>query len=291
MSNNNHMDRACRRVDEGKKAAFPFKESKPRKDYITKHTWEQILNRRQILKDIKKREDKLRETEDIDKMEKEQAEITKIKIEEREAKKNIKKAVRKDRENMISNWVREDLNIRDQWAGVKRQKAEYKPRPFERKDKEGKDVKVTQLAEATADYLSTRQWGTNKEEKEQTDNISNRIIRKHKAEYNTDIITIEEIQKAIKQAKNNKVPGPDELEAELFKNLGENAVETIQHILNSWWISGKQEDNILEANVASLYKKGDTKDQENYRPISLLNYIYKLLAHITRERLREGIEK
>ena len=77
----------------------------------------------------------------------------------------------------------------------------------------------------------------------------------------------------------------------MFKNLGENAVETIQHILNSWWISGKQEDNILEANVASLYKKGDTKDQENYRPISLLNYIYKLLVHIIRERLREGIEK
>ena len=37
-------------------------------------------------------------------------------------------------------------------------------------------------------------------------------------------------------------------------------------------------------------KNGDPKQQENYRPISLLNYSYKLLADITQTRIQEGLE-
>ena len=75
------------------------------------------------------------------------------------------------------------------------------------------------------------------------DQISNRKLGKQQ-EYNIDIITTEEIRKAIKEAKNNKVSGPDTLEGELFKYLEKDAMDTLQLIINQWWNDGEQHDNI-----------------------------------------------
>ena len=47
---------------------------------------------------------------------------------------------------------------------------------------------------------------------------------------------------------------------------------------------------LLKAVVVSLYKKGDPKLQGNYRPISLLNALYKLYAGLLKGRLEEHME-
>ena len=44
------------------------------------------------------------------------------------------------------------------------------------------------------------------------------------------------------------------------------------------------------ASVISLFKKGDTQNLANYRPISLLNYLYKLFAYILKQRLSSKID-
>ena len=48
---------------------------------------------------------------------------------------------------------------------------------------------------------------------------------------------------------------------------------------------------MTEANVASLFKKGDTQNLANYRPISLLNYSYKIYASVIQQRLAAKIDK
>ena len=45
------------------------------------------------------------------------------------------------------------------------------------------------------------------------------------------------------------------------------------------------------ANVASLYKKGDTQNIANYRPISLLNGTYKIYASIIQKRIANKIDQ
>ena len=41
----------------------------------------------------------------------------------------------------------------------------------------------------------------------------------------------------------------------------------------------------------SLYKKGDPDKHENYRPISLLNTFYKIIAAGVQRRLAKGLDK
>ena len=47
---------------------------------------------------------------------------------------------------------------------------------------------------------------------------------------------------------------------------------------------------MTEANVASLFKKGDTQNVANYRPISLLNTMYKLYAAIIQSRIEVQLD-
>lgn len=48
-----------------------------------------------------------------------------------------------------------------------------------------------------------------------------------------------------------------------------------QQIPTEWW----------NAEVILLFKKGDSANVENYRPISLLSILYKLLTRIVTDRL------
>ena len=49
-------------------------------------------------------------------------------------------------------------------------------------------------------------------------------------------------------------------------------------------------DEMELAELVTLYKKGNVEDPANYRPISLLNTLYKIYASILQKRLANGIE-
>ena len=49
--------------------------------------------------------------------------------------------------------------------------------------------------------------------------------------------------------------------------------------------------DVLQARVVMLYKKGDTSKLENFRPISLLNSLYKMFAAILLRRLADKLDR
>ena len=91
--------------------------------------------------------------------------------------------------------------------------------------------------------------------------------------------------------KKGKATGPDNIEMELLQKLPDNAIEDLTRIINDWFNNGVQPEGITEALVATIFKKGDPKLQENYRPISLLNAIYKLTAAMVKHRIEEGADR
>ena len=83
--------------------------------------------------------------------------------------------------------------------------------------------------------------------------------------------------------KASPLPFPDN--PRFFKWLDQENRGKVLNLVNFWFEQGVFPQDKLKAYVASLYKKGDPKKQENYCPISLLNSIYKIYAGMLQARL------
>ena len=93
------------------------------------------------------------------------------------------------------------------------------------------------------------------------------------------------MKNTLNKFKNRKAPGPDEVPMEIFKELTEVKRDILRETLNEWWIHEKVPEEQLKARVVLIFKKGDSSDWANFRPISLLNSTYKIIAAIIQRRL------
>ena len=106
----------------------------------------------------------------------------------------------------------------------------------------------------------------------------------------TGQISVEEIIIIIKRLQKNNAPGPDRTTAELYKYLNNDNIEIIAWLLNIIWALDAVPEELTEANVASIFKKGDTKNLANYRPSSLLNTLYNIYASTIHNRIASKID-
>ncbi len=72
--------------------------------------------------------------------------------------------------------------------------------------------------------------------------------------------------------------------------MNAKALDSILELINAWWNTDNIPEEKLQAYVASIYKKGDTLKPDNYRPISLLNSIYKIYAGMIQTRLAKAMD-
>ena len=104
-------------------------------------------------------------------------------------------------------------------------------------------------------------------------------------------ITKDECEKALSKMKANISPGLDGLSNEFYKTfwpeLGDLIVESYNEAFRDQVLANSQNVSILSL----VFKKGDPSDIKNYRPISLTNTDYKLLAHVLANRLHTVIHK
>ena len=58
-----------------------------------------------------------------------------------------------------------------------------------------------------------------------------------------------------------------------------------------FWQQAFVPDDFTKATIASLYKTGEYDNPENYRPITLLNAVYKIYAYIIKNRITETLDE
>jgi hypothetical protein len=108
---------------------------------------------------------------------------------------------------------------------------------------------------------------------------------------NTNIITMEELDKALKHVKNRKSPRLDNPPMELFKYGGNDfkahIVQLFNNIVDKSQIPQEWETGI----VINIYKKGSKSKYENYRGITLLPTAYRLLTNIIKNKLNAHLEE
>ena len=200
----------------------------------------------------------------------------------------IKNSARADRRRSIANNFREDdadRQHRKLWKVVGQLRKDCKPTYVAMKDTQGHLVPLKKKAEAIADYLESKHWlnsyGTGP--LEFTDQIGGPIF------CNEDPFTLPELTKVLKAAKLRKQPGPDNMIMELYKWLDHGNRLKLSSILNTWWLEGAPEE-LFTARVVPIYKKGKIDEPTNYRPISLLNSLYKIYATLFRHRMQQAVE-
>ena len=99
-------------------------------------------------------------------------------------------------------------------------------------------------------------------------------------------ISVDEIEKCIKDFKNGKSPGFDGIPAEWYKTfwylIKYDFMEVVNEICQCFCLSDSQYYGL----ISLLYKSGDRENLKNWRPITLLNLDYKLIAKCLANRVK-----
>ena len=101
----------------------------------------------------------------------------------------------------------------------------------------------------------------------------------------------EEIQKALKLIKDGKATDPDELPAEALKALDEDNIEIITALCNIIYSSGMIPTERKHSVFITLPKKPKAMIFTEFRTISLMNHVTKLLLKILQQKMANKIDK
>ena len=201
----------------------------------------------------------------------------------------IKKNITKEKRQRLLKMISKDLDPRDQWMGLKMLRKGYNPLPISLRNEAGEKITLRNRANAAADFLATKIWGSTAPGYVVDERGDEQII-KHNLGIGTNDITMTELMGAIRKLKRGKTPGPDCVPLEVFKEMEEDQLNVVLETLNVWWRTETIPDEATKARVVLIFKKGDKTDLGNYRPISLLNTIYKLFASIIQKCLADKLD-
>ena len=93
----------------------------------------------------------------------------------------------------------------------------------------------------------------------------------------------------VKNLKEQKSPGLDGLTPEFYKACWKDIKMIFKDMLKETFEVGELPDSLKKAVVTLIFKKDDKTKLKNYRPISVTNYDYKILAFTLSNRLQQVI--
>ena len=100
-------------------------------------------------------------------------------------------------------------------------------------------------------------------------------------------ITIDEATKALKDMKINKAPGLDGLSVEFYREFWPEIQDIVIRSFNDAFSEGHLSYLQRKGVISLLFKGGDKEELDNWRPITLLNIDYKILAMVLTKRLQK----
>uniref|UniRef100_A0A2S2QSL5 LINE-1 reverse transcriptase n=1 Tax=Sipha flava TaxID=143950 RepID=A0A2S2QSL5_9HEMI len=105
------------------------------------------------------------------------------------------------------------------------------------------------------------------------------------------IITKDEFVKALRELKQGKAAGVDNIPAELLKNVGKNTEHKLYEMTEKMYRDGNIPKDFAKSKIVLIPKKGNSTECNNYRTISLLTHASKILLIIIKNRIQMKIEK
>lgn len=100
-----------------------------------------------------------------------------------------------------------------------------------------------------------------------------------------------ELIEVFKGIKNKKSSGYDDISIDLLKNLPDNALYVLCECFNVSFLTGIFPDCLKKAIVVPLHKGGELDNACNYRPISLLSTLSKIVEKLVKRRMLEYLSR
>ena len=99
-------------------------------------------------------------------------------------------------------------------------------------------------------------------------------------------ITLDEVSEAMKQLPSGKAPGVDSIPAEFYQELWDNIDRDVFNFVTEAITQATLADELNISKITLLPKSEDRLRIKNYRPISLLNTLYKVVAKVYANRMK-----
>ena len=115
--------------------------------------------------------------------------------------------------------------------------------------------------------------------------VQQTVTEEHNAELLRPL-TLEEVTEAMKQLPSGKSPGVDSIPAEFYQELWEDIEGDIFNFVSEAMTQCFLEEDLNISKIALLPKLEDRLRIQNYRPISLLNTLYKIVAKVYANRMK-----
>ena len=112
-----------------------------------------------------------------------------------------------------------------------------------------------------------------------------------KSEFSFRAIYESELNKVLQSLKLSKASGLDKISNKLLKAAGYTINESLLYIFNLVLATGIFPDELKMAKVTPIYKEGDKSNCGNYRPISVLPVVAKILEKLICDQLREFLNE
>ncbi|KAK3537926.1 hypothetical protein QTP70_024555, partial [Hemibagrus guttatus] len=164
-------------------------------------------------------------------------------------------------------------------------------------DQDGKDQQVRVIKDRDGRVLTSeecvqRRW---KEHFQELMNEKNEREKRgegvNSVEQKVDKIRKDEVRKALKRMKSGKAVDPDDILVEVWKCLGEAAVEFLTSLFYRVLESEKMPEEWRRSVLVPIFKnKGDVQSCSNYRGIKLMSHTMKLWERVVEARLRKVVE-
>lgn len=206
----------------------------------------------------------------------------------REINKNISKSIRQDIRKFKMGKIEKTIENNRSMRVLRRKLNNGKQEINRLKNNKG-DISSNreELLRIVEDFY-TELYKSRNEKRDQGKAIKKKIQNQGSEE--VPDITEDEINQAIAKMKMHRAPGEDGIVLEAIKNGGQLLKRQIQKLFNLCLHGETVPIKWNNAIMILLHKKGDKTDLENYRPISLLNHLYKLFTRIITTRLEKKLD-
>ncbi|KAK3532820.1 hypothetical protein QTP86_032105 [Hemibagrus guttatus] len=166
------------------------------------------------------------------------------------------------------------------------------------RDRDGKDVQQVRVIKDRDGRVLTSEESVQRRWKEYFEELMNeenerekRVEGVNSVEQKVDKIRKDEVRKALKRMKSGKAVGPDDIPVEVWKCLGEAAVEFLANLFNRVLESEKTPEEWRRSVLVPIFKnKGDVQSCSNYRGIKLMSHTMKLWERVVEARLRKVVD-